>query len=243
MFQIDASDPHAGRLPARGRTAMRIHRFIRSMAAASALALILATGIAAKKEEAPPAKSIRVAIMPVVNSSADVGAPKIMEDVLHDRLKEIQADRATFLQPTDTERLLEARNASDKIYSLNDKWSKFGTLDSTAVDGIDSLLTADAILFVKVAEWENVRVNQIGHGESNTTVGLQFALFDLGTRKRTWSKNPREQRFAQEVDISSGAVNYDETGYIQSRKVTDPPRYEDVASDLVRGAFKKFPQQ
>ena len=156
---------------------MRIHRFIRSMAAASALALILATGIAAKKEAPlPPAKPIRVAIMPVVNSSADVGAPKIMEDILHDRLKEIPADRATFLQPTDTERLLEARNASDKIYSLNDKWSKFGTLDSAAVDGIDSLLTADAILFVKVAEWENVRVNQIGHGESNTTVGLQFAL-------------------------------------------------------------------
>ena len=224
---------------------MRINRFIRSTATAFALALVLATSIAAKakKEEAPPAKSIRVAIMPVVNGSADVGAPKIMLDILHDRLKEIQADRATFLQPTDTERLLEARNASDKIYSLNDKWSKFGTLDSTAVDGIDSLLTADAILFVKVAEWENVRVNQIGHGESNTTVGLQFALFDLVTRKRTWSKNPREQRFAQEVDISSGAVNYDETGYIQSRKVTDPPRYEDVASDLVRGAFKKFPQQ
>jgi hypothetical protein len=223
---------------------MRIHRFIRSMAAASALALILATGIAAKKEAPlPPAKPIRVAIMPVVNNSADVGAPKIMEDILHDRLKEIPADRATFLQPTDTERLLEARNASDKIYSLNDKWSKFGTLDSAAVDGIDSLLTADAILFVKVAEWENVRVNQIGHGESNTTVGLQFALFDLGTKKRTWSKNPREQRFAQEVDISSGAVNYDETGYIQSRKVTDPPRYEDVASDLLRGAFQKFPQQ
>lgn len=223
---------------------MRIQRFIRLTAAASALALILAVSVAAKKAEPPPpAKSIRVAIMPIVNSSADVGAPKIMEDILHDRLKEIQTERATFLQPTDTERLLDARNAADKIYTLNDKWSKFGTLDTTAVDGIDSLLTADAILFVKVAEWENVRVNQIGRGESNTTVGLQFALFDLSTKKRTWSKSPREQRFAQEVDISSGAVNYDETGYIQSRNVTDPPRYEDVASDLVRGAFKKFPQQ
>ena len=222
---------------------MRIQRFIRSTAAASAIALILAVSVAAKKAESPPAKSIRVAIMPIVNGSADVGAPKIMGDILHDRLKEIQTERASFLQPSDTERLLEARNAADKIYTLNDKWSKYGTLDSTAVDGIDSLLTADAILFVKVSEWENVRVNQIGRGESNTTVGLQFALFDLGTRKRTWSKNPREQRFAQEVDVSSGAVNYDETGYIQSRKVTDPPRYEDVASDLVRSAFKKFPQQ
>jgi len=222
---------------------MRTHRLIRSTAAASALALLLVASIGAKKEDPPPAKSIRVAIMPVVNGSAEVGAPKIMEDILHDRLKEIPAERATFLQPTDTERLLEVHNASDKIFALNDKWSNYGALDTTAVDGVDSLLTVDAILFVKIAEWENVRVNVIGHGESNTTVGFQFALYDLATRKRTWFKEPREQRFANEVDISSGAVNYDETGYIQSRKVTDPPRYEDVASDLVRNAFKKFPKQ
>jgi hypothetical protein len=222
---------------------MRTHRLIRSTAAASALALLLVASIGAKKEDPPPAKSIRVAIMPVVNGSAEVGAPKIMEDILHDRLKEIPAERATFLQPTDTERLLEVHNASDKIFALNDKWSNYGALDTTAVDGVDSLLTVDAILFVKIAEWENVRVNVIGHGESNTTVGFRFALYDLATRKRTWFKEPREQRFANEVDISSGAVNYDETGYIQSRKVTDPPRYEDVASDLVRNAFKKFPKQ
>jgi hypothetical protein len=222
---------------------MRTHRLIRSTAAASALALFLVASVGAKKDDLPPGKPIRVAIMPVVNGSADVGAPKIMEDILHDRFKEIPAERATFLQPTDTERLLEVHNASDKIFALNDKWSNYGALDTTAVDGVDSLLTVDAILFVKIAEWENVRVNVIGHGESNTTVGFQFALFDLATRKRTWFKDPREQRFANEVDISSGAVNYDETGYIQSRKVTDPPRYEDVASDLVRNAFKKFPRQ
>jgi len=222
---------------------MRTHRLIRSTAAASALALFLVASVGAKKDDPPPGKPIRVAIMPVVNGSADVGAPKIMEDILHDRFKEIPAERATFLQPTDTERLLEVHNASDKIFALNDKWSNYGALDTTAVDGVDSLLTVDAILFVKIAEWENVRVNVIGHGESNTTVGFQFALFDLATRKRTWFKDPREQRFANEVDISSGAVNYDETGYIQSRKVTDPPRYEDVASDLVRNAFKKFPRQ
>jgi hypothetical protein len=222
---------------------MRTHRLFRSTAAAAALALLLVASVGAKKDDPPPGKPIRVAIMPVVNGSADVGAPKIMEDILHDRFKEIPAERATFLQPTDTERLLEVHNASDKIFALNDKWSNYGALDTTAVDGVDSLLTVDAILFVKIAEWENVRVNVIGHGESNTTVGFQFALFDLATRKRTWFKDPREQRFANEVDISSGAVNYDETGYIQSRKVTDPPRYEDVASDLVRNAFKKFPKQ
>ena len=220
------------------------HRSIRLLAGAAALALLLASSLGAKKEEdAPPAKSIRVAILPIVNGSPEVGATKIMEDILRDRLKEITPDRATFLQPGDTERLLEARNASDKIYPLTDRWSKYGTLDSTAVDGIDSLLMVNAILFVKVAEWENVRVNQIGHGESNTTVGFQFALFDLATRTRTWFKDPREQRFAQEVDVSSGSVNYDETGYIQSRSVTAPPRYEDVAGDLVRNAFKKFPQR
>ncbi len=219
------------------------HRSIRSLMGTAALALLLASSVGAKKEDAPPpAKAIRVAIMPIVNGSPEVGATKIMEDIIRDRVKNVPPDRATFLQPGDTERLLEARDALDKSYALTDRWSKYGTLDSTAVDGIDSLLTVDAILFVKVAEWENVRVNQIGRGESNTTVGLQFALFDLATRKRTWFKDPREQRFANEVDISSGAVSYDETGYIQSRSVTDPPRFEDVAGDLIRNAFKKFPR-
>ena len=223
---------------------MRTHRLIRSMAGASALALLLVASLGAKKDDPPPpAKAIRVAIMPIVNSSAEVGAAKIMEDLIRDRIKDVPPERAYFLHPSDTERLMEAHNASDKIYALDDKWSKYGTLDSTAVDGVDSLLTVDAILFVKVAEWENNRVNVIGRGQSNTTVGLQFALFDIATKKRTWYKAPREQRFAQEIDASSGAVSYDETGYIQSRQATDPPRYEDVASDLIRNSFKKFPVQ
>ena len=202
--------------------------------------LVFAAPASAKEEKG---KSLRVAIMPILNSSPEVGAPKIMQDILRDRLKEVPADRATFLHPPDTERLLSDRDAMAQGDVLLNTWSDYGRLDSTAASGLDSILTVDAILFVKVTEWENVRVNTIGRGESNTTVGLQFALFDLHTGKKIWWRDPREQRFAQEIDVSSGSVNYDETGYIQSRNVTDPPRYEDVAADLIRSAFKKFPQQ
>jgi hypothetical protein len=222
------------------------HVMERRLLAFAALALLLLASVGAKaekKNEKAPELPIRVAIMPLVNGSPDIGATKIMEDVLRDQLHEIPAERATFLQSPDTERLLTDRSALDRAYTLNERWSKYGTLDSTAVRGLDSLLMADAILCVKVAEWENVRVNVVGRGESNTTVGLQFALFDLRSLKKTWKKEPREQRFAHEVDPSSGSVTYDETGYIQSRSVTDPPRFEDVANDLVRSAFKKFPQK
>ena len=214
-------------------------RWLRPLAILTCL-LLAAVAPAVAKDEKP--KSIRVAIMPIANGSPEVGADKIMEDILRDRLKEVSADRATFLYPPDTERLLLGRDAMDRGTILLDKWSDYGTLDSTAAAGLDSVLMTDAILFVKVSEWENVRVNTIGRGESSTTVALQFALFDLHTGKKVWWREPREQRFAQEIDVSSGTVNYDETGYIQSRNVTDPPRYEDVANDLVRSAFKKFPQ-
>jgi hypothetical protein len=219
----------------------RLHWF-RLLAIACILLLAVAPA-GAKDEKAEKTKSIRVAIMPLVNGSPEVGATKIMEDILRDRLKEVPSDRATFLHPPDTERLLLMREAMDRGTVLVDTWSDHGRMDSTAAAGMDSVLMVDAILFAKVAEWENVRVNTIGRGESNTTVGLQFALFDLKTGTKLWWKDPREQRFAQEIDVSSGAVNYDETGYIQSRNVTNPPRYEDVAADLVRNAFKKFPQQ
>ena len=201
--------------------------------------LLVAVAPAQAKDE----KGLRVAIMPILNSSPDVGAPKIMLDLLRDYLKSMPAERATFLYPPDTERLLADRDATERGDVLLNTWSDNGTLDSTAAAGLDEVVTADALLFVKVSEWENTRVNTIGRGESHTTVGLQFALFDLKTGKKTWWRDPREQRFAQEIDVSSGTVSYDETGYIQSRNVTDPPRYEDVADDLVRNAFKKFPQQ
>jgi hypothetical protein len=212
----------------------------RPLAILACLLLFGAAPAAAKDEKS---NSMRVAIMPIVNSSPEVGAAKIMDDILRDQLKGFPADRATFLFPADTERLLSGHDALDRQSVLLDTWSDYGRLDSTAASGLDSLLMADAVLFVKVAEWENVRVNTIGRGESNTTVGLQLALFDLHTGNRIWWRDPREQRFAQEIDVSSGSVNYDETGYIQSRNVTDPPRYEAVANDLIRSAFKKFPQQ
>jgi hypothetical protein len=201
--------------------------------------LLVAVAPAQAKDEKGP----RVAIMPILNGTPDVGADKIMLDILRDQLKSVPSERATFLYPTDTERLLSDREASERGNVLLNTWSDHGTLDSTAAAGLDGVLSADALLFVKVTEWENTRVNTIGRGESHTTVGLQFAMYDLRTGKKTWWREPREQRFAQEIDVSSGTVSYDETGYIQSRNVTDPPRYEDVADDLVRNAFKKFPQQ
>ena len=223
-------------------------RTTKRLLALVAFAVLLVATVGAKEEkkggkEEEAARPIRVAILPIVNGSPEVGAAKIMEDILRDALVEVPAERATFLHSIDTERLLTDRSALGRAYALNDRWSKYGTLDTTAVLGLDSLLMVDAILCVKVAEWENVRVNVVGRGESNTTVGLQFALYDLKSLKKTWKKEPREQRFAQEVDPSSGSVTYDETGYIQSRNVTDPPRFEDVASDLVRAAFKKFPRK
>jgi len=217
------------------------HRLI--LSSALAVLLLATVGAKAEKKEQAPERPIRVAVMPIVNGSPEIGATKIMEDILRDQLKDVPAERATFLKSTDTERLLTDRNALDRAYTLNERWSKYGALDTTAVAGLDSLLMVDAILYVRVSDWENVRVNVVGRGQSNTTVGLQFALYDLKSLKKTWSKDPRETRFAQEVDPTSGSVTYDETGYIQSRGATDPPRFEDVASDLVRTAFKKFPRK
>jgi len=146
----------------------RLH-WIRPLAV---IACVLSFAVQPSGAKGENSKSLRVAIMPIVNGSPDVGATKIMGDILRDQLKAVPAERATFLYPADTERLLEQRDAMDRGSALLDTWSDYGRLDSTAAAGLDSVVTADAILFVKIAEWENVRVNTIGRGESNTTVGL-----------------------------------------------------------------------
>lgn len=212
-----------------------------AMAVAVSFLAAPVSSLAAGEPVATPVKSIRVAILPVENASPDLGAAKIMGDILQEQMKRIPPEKATFLLPQDSERTLTERNELNRAYLLNERWAKLGQLDSTAVAGLDSLLTVDAILFVKVNEWENHRVPVVGAGESYAIVGLSFACYDIRSKKRLWAKNSREQRFGQEIDPSSGSVSYDATGFIQNKRANDPPRFEDVASDLVRDAFKKFP--
>ncbi|MGE5176346.1 MAG: hypothetical protein ACM3JJ_08215 [Hyphomicrobiales bacterium] len=213
---------------------------------AVALFALLAAPVAAlaKDDGGKNAKGpIRVAILPVVNTTQELGATKIMGDLLRDQLKEVPESRAVFLLPDDVERILTPVDALGKAYAVTDTWSKYAKLDTTAVRGLDSLLTVSAVLCVKINEWENHRARVVGTGASNTTVGLSFALYDIRSKKLLWSKNPREQRFAEELDPSSANVNYDATGVIQRTADSQPPRYETVAGDLIRDAFKKFPQK
>jgi hypothetical protein len=218
-------------------------RFQPALPVAILLLALPSLSLAAKEDKAAPAgPSLRVAVMPFVNATDELGASKIMEDVLKKELKKIDAKRATFIWPADVERLLTDADQLARVDRLNDRYSKFTSVDSTAISGLDSLLMVDAVLLVKVSEWENHRVPVIGAGQSSATVGLSFALYDPRTKTLLWSKKPREQRFAAELDASSANVNYDETGVIQRKSDNAPPRYEALAADLVRDAFKKFPR-
>jgi len=235
---------------------MKTNPFIHFTALALAFAWTVApspmTGIAraekkpeAKPEvklDAPPStKTLRVAVLPVVNTSGEEDAVKIMEDVLNERFRDVDRSRAIFLMPEDVERILSDANRLDRGLRIADRWSRTGAVDTTAFQGLDSTLIADAVLLIKVSEWETKRFHNIGEGQSNTTIGLHFALYSIKTGKKVWGKDVREQRFAREIDASAGMVGYDETGRIQTAKATDPPRVQDVASDLVRDALKKFP--
>ena len=194
------------------------------------------------KLDAPPAsKGMRVAVLPVVNTTGEADADRIMEDVLREQFREVDPKKAMFLLPGDVERVLADADALDRAWRVADRWARTGTLDSTAINGLDALLIADAVMCVKVSEWETKRYHNIGEGQSYTTVGLQFVLYNIRDKKKIWSKAVREQRLARELDLSSATIGYDETGRIQTAKANDPPRIAEVASDLVRDALKKFP--
>jgi hypothetical protein len=196
------------------------------------------------KLDAPSAKKgIRVAVLPVLNGTAEMDADKIMEDVLREQFGLVDPSRAIFLMPADVERILTDTNTLDRASRITERWSRNGALDSTAIGGMDSLLVADAVLCVKIGEWETNRVHNVGQGQSSTTIGLHFALFSIKDRKKIWTKDVREQRFAREMDLSSATVGYDDTGRIQTPGATEPPRVHDVATDLVRDALKKFPNK
>ncbi len=195
-----------------------------------------------KDDKAPAGPSLRVAVFTPLNSSEEQGAGRVLEDLLKDNLKKVEAARATFIYPSDVERALTDHDQVFRIDQLSERWARNGQIDSTAIAGLDTLLMVDAILVTQIREWENHRSVVVGTGPSHTTVSLSFALLDPRTKKVLWTKSPREQRFASELDAASSNAQYDETGVIQRKSDNAPPRYEVVANDLVRDAFKKFPR-
>jgi hypothetical protein len=224
---------------------MKTRRVVPAAFALAVSLLLVSSGFAAPevKLEAPPAKGkgLRIAVLPVVNNTAEEDAGKIMEDVLRETFHEVDPAKFVFLMPEDVQRVLSDANAMDRADRVTGRWSRNGSLDSAAVGGLDSLLIADDVMCIKISEWETKRAHTVGEGQSSTTIALHFALFSIRDRRKIWSKDEREQRLAHEMDISSGTVGYDETGRIQTAGATDPPRVQDVATDLVKDALKKFP--
>lgn len=214
------------------------------------LALVLAAlappSIASAKEKeaeaSAPAKSIRVAVMPLMNRTQESLASQVVSAVLKEQLKEFDVERATFLLPMDVERVLGAHDQFHRAMAIAERWSQKEELDSTAAAAIDSFLDVDALLCVAISDWEVKRITVINAGQSSTTIGLRFALFDAHTGALLWKKNAHEERLADEYDISSGSVSFDQTGTIQSRRTNEPPRPKDVTESLFKTAFKKFPR-
>ena len=214
------------------------------LAALAAALLVPGAAPAKDKDEAapPPSKPIRVAVLPLMNNTPEALANQVVHEALQEQLKDLSGGAATFILPEDTDRILNSQSAYDRGFRIAEKWSKDAKLDSSAIQGLDSVLIADAVLCVKISEWEINRVTQLGAGPSTTTVGLAFALYDIRSKKLIWSKNVREQREAPEYDASSGQISYDGSGQIQTRSATEPPRPKSVAGDLIKAAFKKFPR-
>jgi hypothetical protein len=219
---------------------MSVMKPVHPLALALALACLILPAPALARDRAPM-KTLRVAVLPVVNVSPEPLAVQTVSQALHEQLSKLDPSRATFLYPSDVERILSAHNAMQRATDIVDRWGKNDTLDSTAVVGLDTLLTVDAILCVRVTEWEVRRITVINAGQSYTTIGAQFALYDIPTKKLLWKKDARVQRYAPEYDVSSGTVSYDAIGNIQSRSTNEAPEPKGVASELIRTAFRKFP--
>jgi hypothetical protein len=215
------------------------------VALATALALLIQPSPATAKEPQPkdlPAEPLRVAVMPLVNRTQETLADQVVNAVLKEQLSEFDEKRATFLLSTDVERILGAHDAYGRAIAVAERWARGSIPDSAAIPGLDTLLHADAVLMVAITDWETKRIAVINAGQSSTTIGLRFQLYDIRTRKSLWKKEVREERLADEYDISSGSTVFDETGTIRSRGTNEPPRPKDVTEDLVKSALRRFPR-
>src|SRR5262245_39286921 len=112
------------------RYPMNRNRFVRFGALVpAALAVLTLSGPALAKDDAkekPKAdadKALRVAILPVVNRSAESLALDTINAVLAERVKELPPAKGSFILPDDVMRLLDGRGETDRARRITERWA------------------------------------------------------------------------------------------------------------------------
>lgn len=133
---------------------------------------------------------------------------------------------------------------ADAAWTAATAASKGGApLDSATARALHAALSADAVFFGSVTNWQRFIVDEQTRGASFTQVGVDFALYSLVDGAVVWRGTFVEKGDGPFNEPQRGDVTpRDPSGYSGRRAALEPPTYQEVVEKLmvrIAGALPK----
>lgn len=182
----------------------------------------------------------RIAMLPVATFNSDFQAASITESAIGQALRPLGY---RWIGASITRDLLHAQPSGDSLVKVvNAKLLASPRVDSLAAPRVCGFLRCDAVLSVRIDQWEQYVPEANQAGKSNTTVQLHAALVDsLG--RLLWSASGSNSMEGLYVDPSTGVRRVDEGGIERKSLPTQAgvPTYREVVTALVNRWAPQFP--
>lgn len=188
------------------------------------------------------ARAIRsIAIAPLRSVERDAAAEALARRGLEAAL----AGKAYRFRPAGTVPDLVQRARADAAWAAAAAAAGKGApLDSASARALREALSADAVFFSSVTNWQRYIVDEQTRGASFTQVGLDAALYSLTDGAIVWRGNFVEKGDGPYNEPLGGeGSTRDPSGYATGRRaVLEPPAYEEVVQKLMNRVTTALPR-
>jgi hypothetical protein len=182
----------------------------------------------------------RIAMMPVVSFDHSLPAETTVEGAAARALKE---SRFRWLSPSTTRDMLRSFAPNDSVFkSVRDYTVKNIRVDSLAAPGLCSRLRCDALLSVRIDQWEKREIEYDQSGKPSTTVQLHAALVD-STGTLLWTASTSETVEGPYHNANAGVISMSGGDLTQQPQTGQggAPDYLEVLSPMFKTWSENFP--
>jgi len=182
----------------------------------------------------------RIALIPVTSFDNAIPNENMVESVLGASFK---GTAYRWISGTTTREMLRARSANDSLLkAIKAGILANGRVDSSAVPSIAAALRCDAMLSVRIDQWNQVTPDWNQAGKPYTTIQLRAALVDA-TGRLLWTASGTQTGEGAYYDPSTAPTSVKDSG-LERKPVSSQggaPSFREVLTTLLTRFVDQFP--
>lgn len=173
--------------------------------------------------------------------SNDAMMAEIVPDLINGTLQD--QGEFTLLYPDDIRMAAERGGFKQAYDTLIRVWRNRGEIDPPSLATVQAAVGLDAIVGVELTHWEQHKLDFSEEGYSTTTVGLRSRLWSVSDRILLWEASLVKVGKSPPYDPSgSSASDVGGNSRQTVKTVPDPPKYEEIAEDVVLEVIGSYPK-